>query len=783
SDINIWNRSGLHEDSNNKNTQGTLKVSKISRTGSATLDTRSPLPMAELSSPVSKPRVSVNRSPKSANSKTPNKKTSTPDLQEKLDAVEMDLKKAKEQLASVELEKMKANEELNKVKMSADEVNEKFQEATVAKKKAEEALEIEKFQFNELEQASKKAAQKREEEFQKELKNVQSQHNQDVSALNSMNQELQRIKMELIDVTNAKEIALVQATDAKKTAEIYEEKVELLSEEVSQLKALHDSKLDSMNKEAADTIKKLDAEVTNLKFELERAKTAQEKLVQMEALVEKLQLEMIDARKGELDVAQLVDEWRKKAEMLKIDLEEAYQSEKSASDSLAAMMEKLEASKSLFDDAESEISTLRGTIKSLEIEVAKQKIDLEESDRQLDLTQQDALNIGKTIELLKLELHNLEEEKLQAINSEKVTASKIKSLIEENNKLMDDLKNSKDEEAKAKKAIEDLASALQAMSIEAREKDERLLKTQTEIEESQADIEQLNIALRNTKERYEVMLDEARYEVVCLKKILERFETEASNTNNEWDEKEFSFVNTIKELEEETVTLKVEMSKMVDLQKLANQKTLVVKEDVSEMLTKLRLVESGTNSAYKEAEASKYESLQLKETLLDMENELQSITQENDDLCIQEAAATHKVRELSAALKQAISDKIEENCEISDSGEYNLEKNDSEVPYKNLEDHHKQDHKQKEKRKEIENVKEDLVEVMENGLSSERNHEDESTDDDLQLKMNGSSNNLTNGMTGSIDDETTLTAKQHQQQKKKKPLLHKFGNLLKKGNH
>ncbi|CAL9074225.1 unnamed protein product [Musa textilis] len=726
-------KSAIFEASNNKSAQGTVKVSRTSRTGSTKPDAGSTSPMAKQPSPMSKPRASVDRSPRSAESKTANKNSTTPDklpraakgleMQEKLHAVEKDLKKARDQLASVELEKIKAVEELNEAKHQ-------LQQATEAQRRAEESLEMEKLRASELEKSGKDASMKREEELQKEIEGLRSRQTLDASAMSSMAQELERIKAELVDATNARELALTQADDAKRTAE-------LLSEEVGRLKASQDSKLDDANKEATEMIQKMDAEVSAMQLELGRAKAAEEKLAQMEALVEKLQIEVADARKGKSDASELVDEWSKKTEMLKADLEEAYQSEKSASDSLAAMMVQLEESKSLFEDAEYEISTLRGKIKSLEIEVVKQKTDLEESDRQLDSAQQDAVNIGKTVELLKLELQTLEEEKLQAVNREKVAAAKVESLTEENDKLVNELKISKDEGEKASKAMEGFASALQALSKEAGDKEERLLRTEAEVEEAQAEIEQLNIALRNTEERYEVMLDEARYDIVCLKKIVERFEAEASKSSSEWTAKELNFVDTIKELEEEIGAMKVEMARMVELQRATEQATQEAKAHAAETMTKLRQAETGAMCAYGAAEESKHESLRLREALLDKETERQSIAQENDDLRGQEAAALQKA---SVLLTQATAKKVEDQ---------HLKRNE------------------------------------EADVASDRDHEEESIDgddddEDMGSNTDGSSINLTDGTNGSTDDGTASSPAKQQQ--RKKALLHKFGNLLKNKN-
>ncbi|XP_042420804.1 interactor of constitutive active ROPs 2, chloroplastic-like isoform X1 [Zingiber officinale] len=490
--------------------QGDLKVGRLNRNGSTKSDSQ-PLEK-QSSSPLPKPRGSVDRPTKSFESKVSSKNStgppSKPSLQGKLEAVEVELKKE-----------------------------------TVARMRAEEILAIERGRIEEL----------------------QIKHEQDASSLSCMAEELHRVKEELRGAKVEKEMILREVDDAKRAAKVHEAKAELAPIEACDQKASHESELE--------------AEIGMLKSELERAKIAEEKLVHMESLIEKLQIEATDARNGESNVCALV-------ERLKAELEEAYQSEKSASDSLADMMVKLEESKSLFEDAELEISILRARISTLEIESARQKIDLEESNRQLELAQQDALNIGKTVELLKLELQRLEEEKLEVANVEKVASLRIESLAEENDKLTAELELSKDEGEKANKAMECLALEFKALSMEAREREERLLRMQTEIEESNKEIDRLSRALQNTKELYEVMLDEARYEFVCLQKRCK-------------DEQ--SFIGTIRKLEEEIASLKA-------------------KHEKNESIGDVELA----NSCPDKEEPSKNENLEPSETLLDDENEVQS---------------------------------------------------------------------------------------------------------------------------------------------------------------
>ncbi|XP_008799393.2 WEB family protein At3g02930, chloroplastic-like [Phoenix dactylifera] len=854
-------KSGLSDTPINKTTPATPRVSKLSRAGSTRSDSalpspvqkrrlsvdRSPKSVDRSPKSVDRPPKSVDRSPKSVDrppnsvDRPPNSvdrspksvdwspksveskpatKTSSTDkqprtlkgseLQAQLAVAQEDLRKAKQQFASVEQEKIRVLEELEDAKRLADDANEKLKEAIVAQKRAEENLEIEKFRADELEQVGIDAAQEKEEEWKKELENIRNQHAVDVSKLLSITQELQRVKHDLEMATEAKNSALSHADGAMKIAEINAEKLEFLSGELDRLKSLLDSKLESVNNEAAEMVKKLDSEVDALKQELERTKAAEEKLIEMESLAEGLQIELTGAKKAESDLTKLADEWKKAAELLEVQLEESKQSEKALSDSLAPAMKQLEESNALLEHAESEIGTLKGKMESLDIEVARHKTDLDESHRRLYLAQQEALDMGKTVEVLKSKLQMVEEEKLQALNNEKDAASNIEGLTEERNKLIDEVNIARDEGEKVKKAMEGLASALHEVSTEARETQERLLTKQAEIEDAHAQIERLKSALKNTEERYEVMLDEARYEIVCLKKTVERLETESQSFSGEWEEKELNFMTAIKESDEELASLKVEMAKVVDALTGAEREAKAAKDDAVQMTTKLREADSKGTAANEAAEEAKAESLQMKESLLDKENELQSITQENDDLRIREAAALEKVKELSALLAEATAKKTEENGELSNrekdfdllpntsespdvnANESEAEKMKSETPSGKLEGCWTEEPKPREANDNVDqNDEEEPLEVkmwesckvVDKILASEREPEAESIDDDQDSKIDSGSFDQINGLSENMDNGATLPTKQ-QRQKKKKALLHKFGSLLKKkGNH
>ncbi|PKA53271.1 Putative WEB family protein [Apostasia shenzhenica] len=793
-------KSSLSDGSGNK----TPRVSKIGRLGSAKVDPDSP-------SPQQNPRLSVERSPRSADAKPSTDRRSPklsplPDkqprplkgseLQAQLTIVQEDLRKAKEKLASEEEEKSRVLVELEEAKKAAEVANEKLEEARLAQRKAEENSELDKFRADELEQSAIEAAQKKEEEVQKELENIRNQHAVDVVSLLSATQELQRVKNELTMTTDAKNTALSHADDAMKIAEVNAEKVELLSGELSHLKSLLDSKLESKSKETAELIKKLGSEAEDLKLELSKAKEAEKMLVDMESFVERLKIEMTTAKTAESKALDLVNEWKKKVELLNAQLEESSHSEKLLQDSLASLMKQLEEGKSRCDDAELEATSLKGKVEALELELARHKADLEESDQRLNSAKQDVAYLEETIEVLKSEIGRVEGEKAQVLNNEKLATSNVENLAQDNNKLRIELEKIREESEKAKKAMEGLASALHEASREARETQERLLIKQAEVENASEEVEELKMSLKNAQEKYELLLDEAKYEIICLKKSAEKSETEANDLRAEWDAKEHILIDTIKKSEEEIASVKLEMDKTVEELERKEEEAKSAAEETNKLLDKINQVEMEFIAANKSIEEARAESSRFKEMLLDKENEHQSVIQENNDLRIREAASLDKIKNLSNLLMEATSVKSGENGdievkeddekggEISKSRKEGIEENVSErMDSKPDEFEFENGNYEEEEPEKTEVNVSDGGKAMDKQLSSEREHDTESVDDESNLKVDGSNLDQVNGENAGNWNSASPTKQLQQQQKKKKALLQKFGSLLKKKSH
>ncbi|KAL2329255.1 hypothetical protein Fmac_022682 [Flemingia macrophylla] len=634
--------------------------------------------------PLQNSRLSVERSPRSVNSKpTIERKSPRPtststdkqpprapkgsELQNQLNLSLEDLKKAKEQLIQAEKEKLKAIDELKEAQRMVEEANEKLREALVAQKRAEENSEIEKFRAVELEQAGIETVKKKEEEWQKEIESVRNQHALDMATLLSTTEELERVKHELAMTCDAKNQALNHADGATKIAEIHAEKAEIFSAELMQLKALLDSKLETEATENEHVLR-LKTEIEALKEELEKAKGYDEKLSEKEASIEQLNVELEASKMAESYAHSLLEEWHKKVEELEMRVEEAYKLERSASESLESVMKQLEGNNDLLHEAESKVSTLNEKVGLLEMTIGRQRADVEDSERQLHMAKEENLEMSKEVQSLKSELEKVKDEKAQALNNEKLAASSVQALLEEKNKLCSELENSRDEEEKSKKAMESLASALHEVSAEAREAKENQLTIRAERESYEAQIEDLKLVLKATNEKYESMLDEARHEIDVLVCSIENSKSAFENSKVEWEQRDLHLVSCIKKNEEEKVSLEKEIKRLLYLLKETEEEANVSREEEAQLKENLKEVEAEAiqlQEALKEATA---ENMKLKENLLDKENELQSMFQENDELRIKEAESTKKVEELSKLLEEATTrNRTEENGELTDS--------------------------------------------------------------------------------------------------------------------
>lgn len=602
------------------------------------------------------------------------------------------------------------------------------------------------------------------------------------------------------------------------------EKNKLLENLKLQIEALR--KEDSQKNKLLEDLK---LEVEALTEELEEAKSYEEKLVEKEALLEQLNVDLEASRMAESYAHNLLEECQKKVDELEAQSKEARRLERSASESLESIMKQLEGSNDFLHDAEAEIASLKEKVGLLEMSTARQKGDLEEAERRAQVSREEASEMSKKVESLITELETVKEEKTQAIEHEKLAAESVQSLLEEKNKLINELESSREEEEKSKKAMESLASALHEVSSEAREAKERFLSSQAEQEHYETQIEDLKLVLKATNEKYESLLDEAKEKIDDLSTSVEQSKHDHQILKAEWEDKELRLMNCVKKTEEENSSMEKEIDRLVNLLKEAEQEA-GLKEEVVQLTNSLKEAESEVTYLKEVLGEAKGESMKLKESLMDKENEVQNILQENEELRSREAESLKKVEELSKSLEEALGKKeSEENGELSESEkdydmlprvvEFSEQNGGGRVEEKpKIEVAPHQSEQIPEEKSEVVNITthdkavETLAEVEKPNGELTVNDNKEKEDDDSaegEFKMwesckigdkdfsperetaqeeesdskteAGESYDQVNGLPSAENPENGGTSPtKPQSQKKKKPLLHKFGSLLKK---
>ncbi|CAN4085533.1 unnamed protein product [Withania somnifera] len=590
--------------------------------------------------------------------------------------------------------------------------------------------------------------------------------------------------------------------------------------------------IDALTKEDIQKNKLLEGlklEIESLTEELEEAKSYEEKLEEKEALLEQLNVDLEAARMAESYAHNLVEECQKKVEELEAQSKEARHLERSASESLESIMKQLEGSNDLLHDAEAEIASLKEKVGLLEMSTARQKGDLEESERRAHVVREEASEMAKKVESLIAELETVKEEKTQAIEQEKLAAESVQSLLEEKNKLINELESSREEEEKSKKAMESLASALHEVSSEAREAKERFLSSQAEQEHYETQIEDLKLVLKATNEKYESLLDEAKEKIDDLTISAEQSKNDHQILKAEWENKELHLMNCVKKAEEEYSSMEKEINRLVNLLKEA-ELDASFKEEAVQLKNSLKEAESEVTYLKEVLGEAKGESMKLKESLMDKENEVQNILQENEELRNREAESLKKVEDLSKSIEEALGKKESgENGELSESEkdydmlpkvvEFSEQNGGGKVEEKPMIEvmPHQSQQPDEEKSDKVnitlhDKAVETPVEVEEPNGELTGNHNKEKEDDDSaenEFKMwesckigdkdfsperesvqeeesesktdVGESFDQINGLPSAENPENgSISPTKPQSQKKKKPLLHKFGSLLKK---
>ncbi|KAG5602598.1 hypothetical protein H5410_033968 [Solanum commersonii] len=467
----------------------------------------------------------------------------------------------------------------------------------------------------------------------------------------------------------------------------------------------------------------------------------------------------------------VLEEWKKKVEELDAQAEEAHHLERSASATLESVMKQLEASNDLVHDAECEIAYLKEKVRILEMSMARQKGDLEESEHHAQMAREEVSELRKKVDSLMCDLETVKEEKIQALENEKLAAASVQIL-------------SREDEEKSKKAMESLASALHEVSSEAREAKERLLSNQTDQHEHyETQLEDLKLELKAKEEKYESMLDEAKEKLDVLTNSIEQSKNGLEKWKAEWKEKELHLMSCMNKTEEENSSMEKEINRLVTLLKDAEDQASAKIDEETYLKNSLRKSESEVTFLKEVLGEAKDESMRLKERLADKETEVQNIFRENEELRSREAASLKKVEELSMLLEESLAkNEPEASVELSDSEKnYNMlpkvvklsdqiEKPKMELPLVKITPHDETDLKAS---KVINNSNGKLNELESKAKADDDLGKDEHKMWEREAEQEEKSEFSENGGTSPT---------KQQNQKKKKLLFHKIGSLLQKKN-
>lgn len=650
---------------------------------------------------------------------------------------------------------------------------------------------------------------------------LENEADESTQLLSELHAEVETLKQEL-EKAKSQEQKLVEKEAHVKHLNVELEAAKLAESSIHKSMEEWQKKVKDLEAEAGEStqlVSELDLEIQTLKQELEKSKSYDQKLVEKEACIEKLNIELEAAKLAKLSALKLMEEWQKKAKVSEAQAEESNRLERSASESLESVMKQLEGSIDLLNDAESEIASLREKVGLLEISITRQRGDLEESERQLSVAKDKVAEMTKKVESLGYELDNVEEEKNQALNNEKLAAESVQTLLEEKNKLINELESLRDKEQQGKKSMESLATALQEVSSQAREAKERLASSQTEQENYENQIENLRLVLNATNDKYKTMLDEAKHETDMLIDTIEQNKQGYQNSRTEWEQKEANMMNSVKKSEDENSSLRREISKLAKLLKEAEEEAGARKEEGAWLNISLKEAESEVVYLKEIIGKIRAESITLKESFLVKENEMQSVIEENDELRRRETASIEKMEELTKLLdearrqKQAVlngelclseNDKdyslpakvvecyeqnghggeeekpkielppqlSEEKCKL-DSGSSNVD----EVGDQKLNENQK-DYENKEKEEESREIDVKMWEILKSGEKELRDDKDKEQEKegvekemvDCKVDDDDDDNDQVNGLswTEMVENGGTSPSPQHQEEKKKK---------------
>jgi len=427
--------------------------------------------------------------------------------------------------------------------------------------------------------------------------------------------ELKEMKM-VADESNA---MLEEAMSNGKTADVF-------TELNSVMESLSKSKQELKIKEMT---------ITSLKVEVGKLREVEAKLLENDNSLQNLKKELTKVKSTEAHALGLLSQSKKRIQELEAEAQRGKEAEMKLLNSFAAQTKQLEQTKLLLEKSKLEITSLHKRV---------EKWEKHDGDK---------ISLQRELESLKSELQLARQNRTHAQEGEKHSASKTKNRLEETELLKHELKLATEAEENSKKAMDDLVLALSEVATEASQTREKLMLTQKELEHFKTEAENLRENLNSIEDMYRNLLNVATKEADRYRKTTERLRIEADESLLAWNAKETGFVDCIKRAEDEKSCALEENSKLLELLRTAENMNRISKQETQKVRDILKQALNEANVAKEAAGIARAENSQIKDVLDEKDNALVFITQENENLMINEAAALEQIKELKQLLSEA----------------------------------------------------------------------------------------------------------------------------------
>ncbi|AEE87154.1 putative protein [Arabidopsis thaliana] len=374
-----------------------------------------------------------------------------------------------------------------------------------------------------------------------------------------------------------------------------------------------------------------------------------------------------------------------KQELLKKDIfiKNLEAAEKKLLDSFKDQSRELEETKALVEESKVEIASL------------KEKIDTSYNSQDSSEEDEDDSSVQDfDIESLKTEMESTKESLAQAHEAAQASSLKVSELLEEMKSVKNELKSATDAEMTNEKAMDDLALALKEVATDCSQTKEKLVIVETELEAARIESQQW-------KDKYE----EVRKDAELLKNTSERLRIEAEESLLAWNGKESVFVTCIKRGEDEKNSLLDENNRLLEALVAAENLSKKAKEENHKVRDILKQAINEANVAKEAAGIARAENSNLKDALLDKEEELQFALKEIERVKVNEAVANDNIKKLKKMLSE-IEVAMEEEKQRSLNRQESMPKEVVEVVEKKIEEKEKKEEKKENKKEKKESKKE-----------------------------------------------------------------------------